>query len=140
MIVGACRVVLHLPDAHSLKDKRQVVKSILARVHNQFNVSAAEVEDQDLWQRAVIGVAVATNDTQHANRVLSNVVNFIEGANPAAEMTDYQIDIAPILQGSRIQAPTSPRFGEGSEVCQRRLRKPSRSNDFSRSSPAARND
>ena len=97
MIVGACRVVLHLPESHSLKEKRHVVKSIVARVHNQFNVSAAEVEDQDLWQRTVLGIAVATNNTQHANEVLSSVVNFIQGASPAAEMTDYEIDIAPIL-------------------------------------------
>ncbi len=97
MIVGACRIILHLPDAHSLKEKRHVVKSIIARVHNQFNVSAAEVEDQDLWQRAVLGIAVVSNDTQHANEVLSTIVNFIEGANPAAEMTDYELDIAPVL-------------------------------------------
>lgn len=97
MIVGACRVVLFLPESHSLKEKRHVIKSIVARVHNQFNVSAAEIEDQDLWQRAVLGIAVVTNDTHHANEVLSNVVNFIQGANPAAEMTDYEIDIAPVL-------------------------------------------
>ena len=97
MIIGVARVVLHLPDAHSLKEKRHVVKSIIARVHNQFNVSAAEVEDQDLWQRAVIGVAVATNDSHHANEVLSSVVNFVQGATPEAQMTDYQIDIAPAL-------------------------------------------
>ncbi|MHB0869363.1 MAG: DUF503 domain-containing protein [Chloroflexota bacterium] len=97
MIVGAARVVLHLPDAHSLKEKRHVVKSIVARVHNQFNVSAAEIEDQDLWQRTVLGIAVATNDSHHANEVLSSVVNFIESATPAAEMTDYQIDITPVL-------------------------------------------
>ncbi len=97
MIVGAVRVVLHLPAAHSLKEKRHVVKSIIARVHNQFNVSAAEIEDQDLWQRAVIGIAVATNDTHHANEVLSSVVNFVQGASPEAEMTDYQIDITPLL-------------------------------------------
>ena len=97
MIVGVCRVVLHLPETHSLKEKRHILKSTIARVHNQFNVSAAEIEDQDLWQRAVLGVAVATNDTQHANEVLSNVVNFIAGASHNAEMTDYQIDITPML-------------------------------------------
>ncbi len=97
MIVGACRIVLHLPAAHSLKEKRDVVKSVIARVHNQFNVSAAEVEDQELWQRAVLGISVVTNDSQHANEVLSTVVNFIAGANHDAEMTDYQIDIAPVL-------------------------------------------
>jgi uncharacterized protein len=97
MIVGACRVVLHLPDAHSLKEKRHVIKSIIARLHNQFNVTAAEVESQDLWQQAVIGIAVITNDTHHANEVLSTAVNFVEGATPEAEMTDYQIEITPIL-------------------------------------------
>jgi uncharacterized protein len=97
MIVGSCRVVLHLPEAHSLKEKRHVVKSIIARIQNQFKVSAAEVEDQDLWQRAVVGIAVVTNDGQFANQVLSNVVKFIEGASPEAEMLDYEIDIAPVF-------------------------------------------
>ncbi len=97
MIVGALRVVLHLPETHSLKEKRHILKSIIARTHNQFNVSAAEIEDQDLWQRAVLGIAVVTNDTQHANEVLSTVVNYISGANHDAEMTDYEIDITPIL-------------------------------------------
>ena len=97
MIVGTCRVVLHLPAAHSLKDKRHVIKSALARIHNQFNVSAAEVEDQELWQRAVLGIAVVSNDTQHANEVLSRVVNFISSSNHEAEMTDYEIDISPVL-------------------------------------------
>ena len=97
MIIGTCRVVLHLPAAHSLKEKRHVVKSAVARLHNQFNVSAAEVEDQDLWQRAVLGIAVATNDSQHANEVLSRVVNFLASANHDAEMTGYEIDISPVL-------------------------------------------
>jgi len=97
MIVGAARVVLHLPESHSLKEKRHVVKSILARLHNQFNVSAAEIEDQDLWQRAVLGVAVATNDSRHANEVLSSAVDFVQRASQGAELTDYQIDITPIL-------------------------------------------
>ncbi|MGE5619873.1 MAG: DUF503 domain-containing protein [Sphingomonadaceae bacterium] len=97
MIIGAARVVLHLPEAHSLKEKRHVVKSIIARAHNQFNVSAAEIEDQDLWQRAVLGFAVVTNDGHHANEVISSVVNFVESATPQAEMTDYQIDITPVL-------------------------------------------
>ncbi len=97
MIVGVCRVTLHLPGAHSLKDKRHVVKSVIARVHNQFNVAAAEVEDQEHWQRAVLGVAAVSNDSQHVNEVLSNVVNFIASANHDAEMTDYEIDITPIL-------------------------------------------
>lgn len=97
MIIGACRVELYIPNAHSLKEKRHVVKSVVARIHNQFNVSAAEIEDQELWQRAVLGFAVVTNDGKHADEVLSRVVSFIASANHDAEMTDYQIDIAPVL-------------------------------------------
>jgi len=57
MIIGACEITLHLPESHSLKDKRQVIKSVMARVRNQFEVAIAEVEDQDLWQSAKLGVS-----------------------------------------------------------------------------------
>ena len=60
MIVGVCTIELRLHDAHSLKSKRQVLKSITSRVKNKFNVAIAEVDDQDVWQRAVLGVAVVS--------------------------------------------------------------------------------
>ena len=91
MVVGVCTIELAVHQAHSLKSKRQVVKSITSRVKNKFNVAIAEVDDQDIWQRAVLGVAVVSTAMDHANRVLSRVVNFIEDLY-MAELLDYQIE------------------------------------------------
>ena len=79
MVVGTVRISLFLPENYSLKDKRQDVKSLLARVSNQFHVAAAEVADNDNWQRATIGIACVSTDARHANEILSRVVRFVEG-------------------------------------------------------------
>jgi uncharacterized protein YlxP (DUF503 family) len=90
MIVGLCRVKLRLPENHSLKGKRQVIKSLIARLHNRFNVSAAEVEDMDSWQIATLGVACASNDERHADQVLASVVAFIRNERLDAEILDVE--------------------------------------------------
>ena len=79
MVVGMAEVELSLPGAQSLKDKRRVVKSLLERCRQRWNVSAAEVEDNDLWQRAVLGLAVVANSSEHCHQVLSAAVRFLEG-------------------------------------------------------------
>ena len=79
MIVGVTRITLHLPENQSLKGKRRVVKSLIARVRNKFNVSISEVDDNDSHTSAVLGVACTTNSARHADDVLSQVVSFIEG-------------------------------------------------------------
>ena len=93
MNVGVCRIKLRLPENLSLKGKRQVLKSITARVRNKFNVSVAEVDDQDLWQLATIGICCVSNDSRHANEVLSKVVDFVIGGRFEAEILDYEIEI-----------------------------------------------
>jgi uncharacterized protein YlxP (DUF503 family) len=93
MIVGTARITLYLPENYSLKDKRQDLKSILARVINQYHVAAAEVADHDNWQRAVIGVACVSSDGRHANEILSKVVNFIENNLQQGGLEDYEIEI-----------------------------------------------
>ena len=92
MIVGICRVELRLPENGSLKGKRQVLRSIKDRVRGKFNVSIAEVDGQDLWQQAILGISCVSNNTGHANEVLSKVINFIE-QNPDSFIVDYEIDI-----------------------------------------------
>jgi uncharacterized protein YlxP (DUF503 family) len=92
-MVGVCRIRLRLPDNHSLKGKRQVVKSLVARLHNTFAVSVAEVDDNEAWQLASLGVACVSNSTTHADEVLANVVRFIEATRPDVEMLDYEVEV-----------------------------------------------
>ena len=91
MIVGVCTIELHIPEPNSLKAKRKVIKSIISRVKNKFNVSIAEVGYHDKWQRSVLGIAVVSTAQDHANGTLSKVVNFVE-AMYVAELLDYQIE------------------------------------------------
>lgn len=79
MVVGVLKVEVYIEGSRSLKDKRRVVKSILERVRNKFNnVSISEVESNDLWQKATLGVCMITNSGSFANSVLDQVFNFID--------------------------------------------------------------
>ena len=91
MIVGVCTIELRLHETHSLKGKRRILKSITSRVKNHFNVAIAEVDFQDKWQRALLGVAVVSTAQDHANGILSKVVNFVDDMN-LAELLDYEIE------------------------------------------------
>jgi uncharacterized protein YlxP (DUF503 family) len=93
MILGACRLELHLAENHSLKGKRQVVRSVSTRLRNQFNLAVAEVEEQDVWQTAVLGLACISNESQHAHQMLENAVSFVERLRLDAELADYQIEL-----------------------------------------------
>ena len=93
MRVGVCRIFLRIPENQSLKQKRQVVKSIIDRVKNRFNVAIAEVDALDSHQTAILGAVTVSNDARHVNRVLSHVVNFIEDT-VAAELIDYDIELS----------------------------------------------
>lgn len=97
MLVGAVEIRLHLPQARSLKDKRRIVQSIKARLANEFQAAVAEVDDLDLWQSAVIGVAVVSNDGRHANERLSKIVDFVERGFWEAELSSYELDVTPFF-------------------------------------------
>lgn len=74
---------LHLEGCQSLKDKRRVLKSLKDRLHNQFNVSAAETDHHDLWQRAELTVCVVSTDRDHADRVLREADRLVAGVAAA---------------------------------------------------------
>lgn len=93
MIVGTCTIELYLPGVSSLKEKRSIIKSMLARMHNTFNVSAAEVDFHDVWQSSLIGVAVVTNATAHADSVLDSVIKWIETHYPDTQIVRTQLDL-----------------------------------------------
>jgi uncharacterized protein YlxP (DUF503 family) len=92
MCVGVLEIEFLLRGNTSLKGKRQILRSIKDRTRRKFNISIAEVDHNDLLQRASIGICCASNDRVHANRMLSEVVNFIEG-NFQIEILDYSIEI-----------------------------------------------
>jgi len=93
MNVGICQVRLRLPENLSLKGKRRVLKSITTRVQNKFNVSVAEVDDNDVWQLATIGICCVSNNKRHTNEVLSRVVDFITNGRFEVEILDYEIEL-----------------------------------------------
>lgn len=92
MIVGTCMLKLNIFEADSLKDKRHIIKSIIGRLQSRFNISIAEVDLNDSWQSSVVGFACVTNDTVHANQVISNVIKFIDNDN-RVEIVDSTIEI-----------------------------------------------
>jgi len=75
MPVGLLTLEIHIPDAHSLKDKRQVLRSLKDRLRSHFNVAVAELEYQDTWQRAQVGVVSLSNDSTHLEQSLREVLD-----------------------------------------------------------------
>ncbi len=92
MIVGVCTVELFIPDGQSLKSKRQVLSSLKERLRGKFNVSVAEVDGQDLWQKAVLGIACVANEKAYVNQVLDQVLNQIRSV-PAVEVLQSRIEL-----------------------------------------------
>lgn len=91
MVVGVCRIVLSIDEAFSLKEKRHIVKSIIERVKSRFNASVAEVELNDKWKCAVIGIACVSNETSHADSMMANIVNFVE-SDGRTQLVDYSTE------------------------------------------------
>lgn len=92
MVIATASVRLHLPWVHSLKEKRMVVKSLCSRVHNEFNVSIAETEEQDIHQIAVLGFAGVAGSRAQADSILDHVLNFIE-SNTEGEVAGIEREI-----------------------------------------------
>ena len=93
MHVGLCTIELRLPGNGSLKGKRSIIKSIRARVSREYNVSIAEVADQNKWQRAVLAVANVSSSAEYAHGQLERVVEWIETNRPDLELLDYRIEM-----------------------------------------------
>jgi len=92
MIIASCVVKLDLSSAQSLKDKRRILKSILARLPKQFNLAAAEVDCHDMWQTAVIGMVTVGNDAGYLHGLLERAVSWIEQTRPDIPIDEYGIE------------------------------------------------
>lgn len=89
MVVGISQIELHLPECRSLKDKRQIIRSILKRTQAHFHVSIAEVDHQSLWQRASIGISCVSRTGYQAKRLLHQITTEIKSLNNVAFLGDH---------------------------------------------------
>ena len=92
MTVGILTIVLSIPGSDSLKDKRQVVRSILDRVRGRFNVSAAEIDHLDSHTAAGLAFTCVSNDAALVNRILDKILDQVE-SNPLCEVTDSNLEL-----------------------------------------------
>lgn len=93
MCLGVLTLKLYIPGCSSLKEKRQRLKPLLARLHREFNVSTAELEQMDVWQSAVIGCALLSNDVLHTHRSLQQVIEWVENYWRDVSIEEHRIEI-----------------------------------------------
>src|SRR3954447_3492057 len=119
MVVGILRLTLYIHGAASLKDKRQVLRKVVDRLRSRFNVSVAEVADNDVWQRAVIGIAAVANDRSFVNEVLDKCArdagNIAEIVNREMEIETYREMKADWSQKPDFDAHDLSRVPEGQD-------------------------
>ena len=89
MIVAIGTFNLHFPEVHSLKEKRQVLRCLIDRVRAKFNVSIAEVEDHDLWQKGTVGVAIVSNDRQLLDQIGQKIDDILQDHDQARLLDRY---------------------------------------------------
>jgi len=92
MVVGLCTVELFIAGSQSLKDKRQVLHGLKDRLRGKFNLSIAEVDGQDLWQKAVLGMACVANDGSYVNQVLEQALHVLKSM-PTIEVIRTQLEL-----------------------------------------------
>ena len=92
MVIGVCTIELYLPDNQSLKGKRQIVNSLKGKLQHRFNISIAEVDHLDVWQRATLGATMVSKDQVHVDRELNKMIHFIESSSFAPYFMDYTIE------------------------------------------------
>lgn len=92
MVIGTAQISIYLGEAHSLKEKRTIVQSLVKRLQNKFNAAIAEVADQELWQKATIGAAVIGGSVSHADSQLQAIVNFVE-SDPRVRIGEVETEL-----------------------------------------------
>ena len=93
MALGYCALSFRFPENESLKGKRQVLRSVIQRLRSKYNVAVAEVDDQDSWQLATLGISCVSSSGAHCHEMLEKAVSFIGDSRLDAELLDYSIEI-----------------------------------------------
>jgi uncharacterized protein YlxP (DUF503 family) len=91
--IGFLNLYLHIPGCASLKEKRRRLKPLIARLQREFNISVAEIDHQDIWQNALIGCVMISNDAVFTRKNLSNIVKWIDHNWPDIDLVDEEIEI-----------------------------------------------
>ncbi|HDI52354.1 DUF503 domain-containing protein [candidate division KSB1 bacterium] len=92
MMVAVCQIELYIPGCTSLKEKRFALKSVKTRIRNKFNVSVSEIDKNDKWQRATLGIAFICNDRKIIDSAFTQILTLIEG-DVRLEVIDHIVDI-----------------------------------------------
>jgi uncharacterized protein len=93
MFVGMAYLVVDIPECHSLKEKRSVIRPVIKRVQSKFNVSIAEIDNLDSWQVAGIGIVCVSNSQRHIEDMLQNVIDFVERGLDSGYVAETETDI-----------------------------------------------
>jgi uncharacterized protein YlxP (DUF503 family) len=93
MSLGMLTLHLHIPGCTSLKEKRSRLKPLVARLHREFNISVAEVGQQDSWQNAILACALVGNESGHVERSLQKIVGWVESYWPDVEVADDKLEL-----------------------------------------------
>ena len=93
MVIGVLTLQIHIPGCTSLKEKRSRLKPLISRLHKEFNISVAEVDQNDAWQEAVIACAVVSNDHSHAQQALQRVSSWIDVYWPDIQVEDEKLEL-----------------------------------------------
>ena len=92
MVVGICRIDIYIPGSNSLKNKRSVIKRIIHKLRSKYNVSACELDNQDAWRHATLGLAYVSNDNAVVDRAFSSIEELLE-SNGEIEVTGFNTEI-----------------------------------------------
>lgn len=92
MLIGTCQIRIVMYEVGSLKEKRQILKSVIERIKARYNVSIAEIGDQDKWQVSEIGFCCISNSSKHAQEMIDKIIYFIE-QDGRFDITECQVDI-----------------------------------------------
>lgn len=92
MLIGICQIDLYLPNSHSLKDKRNLLKSIKLRIRHNYNVSISEIDNFELWKNTTLGVTCIGNEKKYLNKVLNGIILFLEKQN-SVQLTKFEINL-----------------------------------------------
>jgi len=96
MVIVAATIELNIPGVASLKEKRGILKSLIARLHKTFNIAVAEVDLHDVWQSSALGVAIVSTSAAHGESKLENILHWIERNRPDVMIIDHMVEVIHI--------------------------------------------